>query len=105
MSTQTDSYGRAFAGSQLQIQTYVNRRRDELNTALSKAIPEIASRCATIEWVSPIEEDRFAEYQDAEFLSRLGLLELRRELAFGLRVALTGTLWPKLFFRTKQVGA
>jgi hypothetical protein len=37
MSERTDAFGRAYAGSQRQIQTYVNRRR----AALDAAIPTI----------------------------------------------------------------
>ncbi len=86
MPSRVDEFGNAFAGSQLQIQTYVNRRRVELDAAICAAFPELQLRGASIEWVSPIEQDRFAEYQDSEFLSRLGLTELGGELA---------SFWPQ----------
>jgi hypothetical protein len=81
MSQRTDGFGRAYAGSQLQIQTYVNRRRAELNTAILHAIPELGTAGAHLEWVSPVEDERFKEYQDGGFLSALGLLEVSGMLA------------------------
>src|SRR5579862_2304521 len=81
MLTRVDEFGRAFASSQLQIQTYVNRRRVELDDAIRGAFPELQQGLATLEWVSPLEEDRFAEYHDSGFLNRLGLLELGGDLA------------------------
>lgn len=68
-----DEAGRAYAGSQLQIQIYVNRRPDELSAAVRASVPELARENVQIQWASPLEDDTFAEYQDAEFLGRLGL--------------------------------
>jgi hypothetical protein len=79
MADRTDAFGRAYAGSQLQIQTYVNRRRAELDDAIRQAFPELAN--ATIQWVSPLEEERFAEYRDEAFLNALSLTELAGLLA------------------------
>src|SRR3989442_874194 len=73
----TDELGRAFAGSQLQVQLYVNRRQAELNLAISESV-ELRSD-QTIEWRSPLEP-RFAEYRDGAFLNALGLNSLRQEL-------------------------
>lgn len=41
---------------------------------------------APIEWVSPLEDDGFAEYRDDDFLRRLGVSPARRAL---------DTFWPK----------
>jgi hypothetical protein len=81
MSDRVDEFGRAYAGSQLQIQTYVNRRQQQLNAAILGALPELAECGASLQWVSPLERDRFAEYQDDSFLAALDLLELAGELA------------------------
>lgn len=80
-NNRVDDFGRAYAGSQLQIQTYVNRRRQQLDAAILEALPDLAQGGASLQWVSPLEEDRFAEYQDESFLAALGLLELAGELA------------------------
>jgi hypothetical protein len=81
MSDRVDAFGRAYAGSQLQIQTYVNRRQKELEAAILQAFPELVERKAFLQWVSPLESDRFTEYQDDSFLAALGLLGLAGELA------------------------
>jgi hypothetical protein len=59
MCERTDAFGRAYAGSQRQIQTYVNRRRAELDAAILHSLPELAVAGALLEWVSPLEEERF----------------------------------------------
>jgi len=79
MADRTDAFGRAYAGSQLQIQTYVNRRRAQLDDAIRQAFPELAH--AAIQWVSPLEEERFTEYRDEAFLNALSLTELPGLLA------------------------
>ncbi|SHK16919.1 hypothetical protein SAMN02745216_03007 [Desulfatibacillum alkenivorans DSM 16219] len=68
----TDQYGRPYAGSQRLIQTYVNFRQDALNSALLSAIPDFPSAGGLV-WVSPLEKDNFAEYQDRAFLEALGI--------------------------------
>ena len=76
MTTKTarvDKLGRARAGSQLQIQIYVNRRSEELSQKVFEGLPDLASLDPRLNWVSPLEKDRFAEYQDAAFLKRCGL--------------------------------
>jgi hypothetical protein len=78
-----DELGRAFAGSQRHIQTYVNLHPDELNAAIKTAVPELAN--ARIEWVSPLESDRFVEYRDESFIGRIGYPEV---------VAHLGNFWP-----------
>jgi hypothetical protein len=82
----TDHSGRAYAGSQLQIQIYVNRRQDELSRRVLEALPSLASLGADIRWVSPLESERFVEYQDRAFLRAVGL----DHLAGALR-----KFWPR----------
>ncbi len=74
MANRTDEFGRAYCGSQRQIQTYVNQRRAELDTVIQKTFTDL--ECAVIQWVSPLAEERFAEYRDGAFLHALGLTEL-----------------------------
>lgn len=73
----TDQLGRAFAGSRLQVQLYVNRRREELNSAISESV-NLSADCV-IHWRSPLEPS-FAEYMDGAFLKALGLAGLREDL-------------------------
>ena len=75
-----DEAGRAFKGSQLQIQTYVNRRPAELRAGIVSALPELADPTLVLRWVSPLEAESFREYQDQSFLSALGLEQLADQL-------------------------
>ena len=79
-TTRVDELGRAYAGSQLQIQIYVNRRSDGLSQKVIQGLPDLASLHARLNWVSPLENDRFAEYQDTAFLKACGLKHLSAEL-------------------------
>ena len=81
-----DEFGRAFAGSQLQLQIYVNRRPNELAAAILTAINPKPPVNSTIVWVSPLESDRFTEYCDADFLRVLGLGQFTKQLS---------DFWPK----------
>jgi hypothetical protein len=54
-----DASGAAYAGSQRQVQLYVNERTPDLDSALRHAFVELAD--ATIEWRSPLAEDSYAE--------------------------------------------
>ncbi len=75
-SAQTDEFGRARAGSQLQMQLYANLFPDDLNAAILGQLPELAGRQPRIEWVSPLTADRYREYRNGDFLARLGLESL-----------------------------
>jgi len=77
----TDEHGRAFAGSQLQIQIYVNRYQHEVTQAVVLAINSDSVAAAPIRWVSPLEQERFREYKDAAFLQALNVSRLRSLLA------------------------
>ena len=81
-----DECGRAYAGSQLQIQIYVNRRSEELSRGVLRALPSLASLKARLTWVSPIEAEKFAEYQDRAFLAAVGLEHLAPALS---------NFWPR----------
>jgi hypothetical protein len=76
----TDALGRAYAGSQLQIQIYVNRRSAELSERASEALPSFPADTG-LRRVSPLEQDHFTEYHDRAFLEKLGLQGLARGLS------------------------
>lgn len=83
-SSRVDRFGRAYAGSQRQIQTWVNMRPKELEYNILKELSKQSSSSppanSKILWVSPLAQDKFAEYQDEEFLTALGLGKLCSEL-------------------------
>lgn len=72
-----DSTGRAFAGSQRQIQYYVNEQPAILQQAISDALEVLLS----IRWVSPLRSERYREYRDLDFLTAVGLVKSRNELS------------------------
>lgn len=80
-----DDLGRAFAGSQLQLQIYVNRCSDTLSSAILAGISPPPPRGSTLRWVSPLEEEKFVEYIDGDFLGALGLRRFADQL---------GDFWP-----------
>jgi len=84
--SRVDDLGRAYAGSQLQIQIYVNKRTAELSQGVLNAFPSLASLKPAFRWVSPLESQKFAEYQDRAFLKALGLEHLATKLR---------NFWPK----------
>jgi hypothetical protein len=71
-------------GSQHWIQRIINNCPEKLNTRIQEKIVALSGR--KIEWVSPCQNDDFAEYRDRAFLERIGLDELSEEL---------GKFWPK----------
>ena len=72
-SSRTDSTGRAHAGSQKQIQIYVNERATMLNSAVAQSLSRYGFDEKVIRWVSPLAAEMYSEYQDSEFLERVGL--------------------------------
>lgn len=70
--SQRRHFGRAFRGSQRQLQDYVNLYQSQFNAALLAELPEPLQH-ATIEWVSPRAEEDYLEYQDYRFLEAVGL--------------------------------
>lgn len=79
-SSRVDSAGRAYAGRQRQIQTYVNERTQALNAAIAQSLSRHTLGGNEIHWVSPLAEDSYSEYRDSEFLERVGLDHLTTRL-------------------------
>jgi hypothetical protein len=71
-----DDTGRAFAGSQRQIQFYVNEQPSVLNQAISGAFKTLFS----LRWVSPLSSEGYREYWDSGFLKAVGLPQYGKEL-------------------------
>jgi predicted DNA binding CopG/RHH family protein len=69
---------RASKGSQWQVQTYINWRAGDLQSAIENEVEDL--RGAEFEWVSPLTEHGFREFRDADFLSRVGLEQHARAL-------------------------
>ena len=84
--SRTDSSGRAYAGSQCQIQTYVNERTSALNSAIVQSLSRYGLNEKEIRWVSTLAADAYSEYQDSEFLERVGL---------GLLMPQLREFWPQ----------
>jgi hypothetical protein len=78
--TRQDKKGRAFAGSQLHLQIYVNRRGAEISRIVLSGLLPKAPVGATIHWVAPLESANFAEYCDIDFLRVLGLDKFEKQL-------------------------
>ena len=62
---------RGTKGSLKWIQHVVNERPNALNGPINKGIGSFSEK--SIEWVSPKEEDNYAEYRDQAFLDLLGI--------------------------------
>ena len=75
--TRVDAAGRAFAGSQRQIQTYVNEHTTKVSDAVRRSL---SFSSAEIEWVSPTRSSGYAEYRDDDFLRVLGLERDRKSV-------------------------
>jgi hypothetical protein len=67
-----DGNGRAYAGSQRQIQTYVNQLPEALSAAVAQAFGAALPARSNVRWVSPLAAEHFIEYRDADFLHALG---------------------------------
>jgi hypothetical protein len=85
-----DAQGRAFKGSQLQVQIYVNRSQQELERKVREELETLDQKTERFEWVSPLEVERFVEYQDVAFLRAVGLERLAPKLAAILASAEAG---------------
>jgi hypothetical protein len=72
---------KAIKGSQLFIQKLVNENCATLNKAISRIL-----NANYIEWHSPIETDKFAEYRDNDALNKIDVLLNKRPLE---------SFWPK----------
>lgn len=74
--------GRASRGSQRQLQDYVNDHEPTLTRALIAALPDrLQELGACVQWVSPLAQEDYIEYRDADFLRAVGLAEFSAELA------------------------
>ena len=73
-----DEGGRAYSGSQLQTQIYVNRRASELSQAVADALGLDSYR---FRWASPLESGNYKEYRDREFLRAVGIDEMWPQLS------------------------
>jgi len=75
----TDDQGKAARGSQFWLQKLVNEQPDILNNAIIEVAPAFADK--TVEWVSPLASEGYAEYRDLAFLEKLGIQLNERALA------------------------
>ena len=71
-------------GSQKWIQDLINACPELINNRIRERVRHLSGR--EICWVSPLKDDKFAEYRDRAFLERIGLDELSEELQ---------KFWPK----------
>ncbi len=78
--SRTDTTGRAYAGSQRQIQTYVNEHPGVLTQSVVSALDLNQSTAAQLSWVSPLKGGGYREYRDGEFLRAVGLGHLEDAL-------------------------
>jgi hypothetical protein len=67
-----DGNGRAYAGSQRQIQTYVNELPEALSAAVIQSLGADFPANEKVRWVSPIAAEHYVEYLDTDFLHALG---------------------------------
>lgn len=76
--------GKDIRGSLKDIQDLINQHADLLNALLKDKINALTTE--SIEWVSPLKKDDFAEYSDNDFID---ILELTKKLKKPLN-----TFWP-----------
>jgi hypothetical protein len=76
-----DQVGRAYKGSQRQVQTWVNDYADDLNRAIIASLPDLAAAMPEITWRSPLRSENHREYADEAFLKRIGLGALADKLS------------------------
>lgn len=81
----TDTYGRAFAGSQRHLQTWVNERTDALSRSVAEALALDVAPSA-FDWRSPLAGAKYREYRDGAFLRAVGLEQHEADLR---------GFWPK----------
>ncbi len=75
---------KAKKGSQRWLQDYVNRHPEVLNDALHARLG--LNDRESITWLSPLENDEYAEYQDEAFLEKLSIHLEKRDLE---------SFWPR----------
>jgi hypothetical protein len=69
---------KAEKGSQKWVQEIINFCPSRLNRLIQQEIASLSGR--EIQWTSPLEQDKFAEYRDAAFLENLDLQEFTEKL-------------------------
>ena len=79
-SSRTDTTGRAYAGSQRQIQTCVNEHPGILTQAVGTALGLNDEILSGLSWVSPLRAESYREYRDGDFLRTVGLGHLEDAL-------------------------
>ena len=72
-------------GSQKWVQKIINFCPSRLNRLIQQEIASLSGR--EIQWTSPVEQDKFAEYRDAAFLENLDLQEFAEK---------SEKFWPKM---------
>jgi len=72
-------------GSQKWVQKIINFCPSRLNKLIQQEIASLSGR--EIQWTSPLEQEKFAEYRDAAVLENLGLQEFTKKLE---------KFWPKM---------
>lgn len=80
MAAKKEREGLAERGSQLQMQFYVNRARNDLSKAILAKLPDLASQSAWLQWVSPVKVAKYAEHWDRAFLVAVEREDLWAEL-------------------------
>jgi hypothetical protein len=83
----------ASRGSQRWIQYFVNEKPDVLNAEIADKLRS----CASIQWLSPLKADEYAEYRDGDFLDRLCLKPLYKLTRFWPRI---GPQWDAFGIRS-----
>lgn len=80
-SKRQDQDGRAFAGSQRHLQTYVASAalRETLDVAITQQLRGLAG--SEVEWLSPLPEARYAELSDKRFWTAIERLDLAEKAA------------------------
>lgn len=76
MAKRVDDHGRAYKGSQLQVQIYVNRHKPRLDQAIRDALPRVGE----LDWRAPLEKEGFREPQDSAFLRAIDRQALKERL-------------------------
>ncbi|MFN8878530.1 MAG: hypothetical protein ACK5Z1_15300 [Gemmatimonadota bacterium] len=82
-ASRVDTRGLAFAGSQMQVQLYSARHRKRLEAAILTALGRGTEQ---LQWLAPLEDQRFEEPMDGAFLETLELPQLIPDLA---------AFWPR----------
>jgi hypothetical protein len=75
-----DEKGRAYAGSQLSIQAWVNCRPEALAAGVLRGL-KLGDAPQALDWCAPLADEEFAEPRDQSFLRAIKLTSKRKDLA------------------------